>query len=120
MYALLALLLHMLVSMPVAFAIAPFSLSVGANLSTLSTLCAASAVLSMLGFFATVTYLSKRIRPVTGVMAGVFCGLMCDSLLILVARGTDFSLVLYLVLLAPTLLAVSLASMFDRPRTGWQ
>lgn len=120
MYAMLALVLHMLVSSPAAFVVAPYSIDPAANIGSLWALCGASAVLSMLGFVATATYLSKRIRPITGVFVGVMCGLMCSSLLILVARGTDFSLVLYLVLLAPTLLAVSLASMLDRSRTGWQ
>lgn len=120
MYALLIILLHVAVSSPAAFVVAPYSIDPAANAGSLWALCGASAVLSMLGFAATAAYLSKRIRPITGVFAGVMCGLMCSSLLVLVARGTDFSLVLYLVLLAPTLLSVSLASMFDRSRTGWQ
>jgi hypothetical protein len=32
----------------------------------------------------------------------------------------DYSLVTYLTLLAPTLLAITLASVLDRPKSGWQ
>ena len=32
----------------------------------------------------------------------------------------DFSVILYLTLLAPTLLAVLLGSLLDRPKSGWQ
>jgi hypothetical protein len=34
--------------------------------------------------------------------------------------GVDYSLITYLSILAPTLLAVLLASLLDRPRSGWQ
>jgi chromate transport protein ChrA len=38
----------------------------------------------------------------------------------LLTEGIDFSLVLYLAVVAPTLLAVLLASLLDRPTSGWQ
>jgi hypothetical protein len=38
----------------------------------------------------------------------------------LAMAGIDYSLILYLAILAPTLLAVLLASLVDRSKSGWQ
>ena len=81
----------------------------------------ASAALSMLGLFATARYLSRRIRPVSGITVGWLCGLVCSAILALSVDGRfDYSLIVYLALLAPALLAVLMATLLDRPKSGWQ
>jgi hypothetical protein len=118
--AILVIVVHALVSSPVALAIAPYSRDPAATSNSLWMLCIASAALSAVGFFATTTYLSKRIRTVTGLKVGLLCGLFCNAVITLVIARIDYSLVLYLALLAPTLLAVLLASLLERSKSGWQ
>ncbi len=120
MYALLAILLQAAISLAAAMAIAPYSLDLAANDETLPALSLASTVISAIGLVSTSVYLSRRLRPVSGAMVGGFCGLLCAGILGLSARGVDYSLVLYLAILAPTLLAILLAALLDRPKSGWQ
>lgn len=120
MYALLAFALHLLIGGIAASAIAPHSIDPTANEASLWTLALASAVISMLGMVATASYLAKRIAAMSGLIIGLACGVLCSILLGLTMRGTDYSLVLYLTILSPTLLAVLLATLLDRPKTGWQ
>jgi hypothetical protein len=120
MYALLALVAHVVVSSLAALVIAPYSLAPGANMKALWVLSLASAVISTIGLMATAVYLSRRLRPVSGGIVGVLCGALCGGIVGMVMQGTDFSVVLYLAILAPTLLAVLLASLLDRPKSGWQ
>jgi hypothetical protein len=116
----LVMVLHVLVSSVGAVAIAPYSMDPAATRDSLLALSMASAALSGIGFFATTTYLSKRIRTVTGAKVGLLCGLLCSAVIGLVVAAIDYSLVLYLALLAPTLLAVLLASLLERSKSGWQ
>jgi hypothetical protein len=116
MYALLALIAHAIVSSVAAVAIAPYSVAAGANMKALWVLALASAVISTIGLVSTAVYLSRRLSRVTGGIVGVLCG----AILGMVMKQTDFSVVLYLAILAPTLLAVLLASLLDRPKSGWQ
>jgi hypothetical protein len=120
MYALLMLVVHAVVSSLAALAIAPYSLDAAATSRSLWMLSMASALLSTIGLAATATYLSRRIRPLSGVQVGLLCGLVCAGLEGLALRGIGFSLVLYLVLLVPTLVAVLMASLLERPKSGWQ
>lgn len=120
MYALLALAVHATVGSLAAVAIAPYSLDPAATGKSLWTLGIVSALLSTTGLAATALYLSKRIRPHTGAQCGLLCGLVCGGLLALSTGGTRYSLVVYLAMLAPTLVAVLLASLLERPRSGWQ
>lgn len=121
MFAILAMIVHAFIGSTAALAIAPYSLDPAGNSSSLWALSVASAVISCMGLVATTSYLSKRIRPFTGLVIGLCCGLLCGALMSLVATGSsDFSLTLYLVLLFPTLLGVLLATLLDRPKTGWQ
>jgi hypothetical protein len=120
MYALLALIAHAIVSSVAAVAIAPYSVAAGANMKALWVLALASAVISTIGLVSTAVYLSRRLSRVTGGIVGVLCGALCGAILGMVMKQTDFSVVLYLAILAPTLLAVLLASLLDRPKSGWQ
>ncbi|MEO6080994.1 MAG: hypothetical protein ABIQ86_14665 [Steroidobacteraceae bacterium] len=120
MYAVIAAAVHAVVAIAAAFTIAPYSVQPIATNMHLSTLCLASAALSGLGLVSTATYLSKRIRPVSGAVVGLLCGALCSVMIGLAMAGIDFSLVLYLALLAPTLLAVLLATLLDRNKSGWQ
>jgi hypothetical protein len=120
MRTILVIVMHALVSSGAAVAIAPYSIDPAATRNSLLAVCMASAALSAVGFFATTTYLSKRIRTVTGAKVGLLCGLLCIAVIGLVMAGIDYSLVLYLALLAPTLLAVLLASLLERSKSGWQ
>jgi hypothetical protein len=121
MYAMLAIAVQALVSSAAAMAIAPYSVTVGATIRTLWTASLASTALSAIGLVGTSWYLSRRLRPTSGVTIGWLCGLLCGGILALSLKGSyDFSVILYLTLLAPTLLAVLMASLLDRPRSGWQ
>jgi hypothetical protein len=120
LYALLALLIHVAIGSLAAMAIAPYSLDPAATSRSLWTLGIVSALLSTTGLAATAMYLCKRIKPVTGAQAGLLCGLMCGGLLALTMGGMRYSLVLYLTMLAPTLVAVLLASLLERSKGGWQ
>lgn len=120
MHLILIIALHLLVSSLATLYIAPRSISEVADGTSLQMLCLASALVCAGGFFATVIYLSRRIRPVSGAVVGLLCGVMCSGVLGLSMRGIDYSLITYLSILAPTLLAVLLATLLDRPRSGWQ
>jgi hypothetical protein len=120
MYALIAILLHIIVSGSAALTIAPYSLDPAANDTTLWVLAFASAMISTVGVTATASYLSKHLRLVSGVTVGLLCGLLCSAILGLAALGIEYSLIVYLALLAPTLLAVLLAVLLDRSKSGWQ
>lgn len=120
MYAVSILFVHALFSSVVALTIAPHSPDPTASSNSLLALCLASATLCMVGFAATARYLSRRVKPWTGVLVGYGCGMLCSATIGLVFAGVRYSLVLYITLLAPTLLAVLLASVLDRPKSGWQ
>jgi Kef-type K+ transport system membrane component KefB len=120
MYAVLAAVLHAMISITAAVVIAPYSLDPTATSESLRMLCAASAIISVIGFVSTTTYLSRRVRAISWIMAGVSSGLLCGAIIGLAAAGIEYSLILYLAILAPTLLAVLLASLLVRPRSGWQ
>lgn len=120
MYALLALVIHAAVSSLAALAIAPYSIDSAASARSLWTLGMVSALLSATGLAATALYLAKRIRPLTGAQAGLLCGAVCSGLLALAMSRTQYSLIVYLTMLAPTLVAVLLASLLERPKSGWQ
>lgn len=120
MFAILAIFVHAFIGSTAALAIAPYSIDPAGNSETLWVLALASAVISCMGLLATTSYLSKRIRAYTGALIGLLCGLLCSALLGTVITMGDFSLTLYLCLLFPTLLAVLLATLMDRPKSGWQ
>jgi hypothetical protein len=120
MYALLALVIHATVGSLAALAIAPYSVDPAATGQSLWALGMVSALLSTIGLAATATYLSRRIRPLTGAQAGLLCGVVCGGLLALSMGTTRYSLIVYLAMLAPTLVAVLLASLLERPKSGWQ
>ncbi len=120
MHLLLIVAVHLLVSSVATLFIAPRSVTVTATGTSLQMLCLASALVCAGGFFATSIYLSRRIRPVSGAVTGLLCGVLCSGVLGLCTVGVDYSLITYLSILAPTLLAVLLATMLDRPRSGWQ
>jgi hypothetical protein len=120
MYAASILFVHVLFSCVVALTIAPHSPDPTATSNSLLVLCLASAALCMVGFVATSRYLSRRVKPLTGVLVGYGCGMLCCATIGLIFAGVRFSLVIYITLLAPTLLAVLLASVLDRPKSGWQ
>jgi hypothetical protein len=120
MYVVLAVIVQALLSIAAASLIAPYSLDPTSDSMSLTTLCMASAVVSGIGLFSTAVYLSKRIRPLSGGMIGLACGLLCTAMIGLATKGIDFSLILYLAILAPTLLAVLLATLLDQPKSGWQ
>jgi len=121
MYAVLAIVVQIGLSSIAALAIAPHSISVGATLQSLWSASVASTALSAIGLVATAWYLSRRLRLASGLTVGWLCGLLSSVILALSMEGSyDFSVILYLMLLAPTLLAVLLASVLDRPKSGWQ
>jgi hypothetical protein len=121
MYAMLAIVVQISLSSAAAMAIAPYSIAIGATPRSLWTVSLASAALSTIGLVATSWYLSRRLRPTSGLTIGWLCGLLSSAILALAIEGSfDFSVILYLSLLAPTLLAVLLASLLDRPKSGWQ
>ena len=120
MHLILIVAVHLVISSLATLFIAPRSISEVANGTSLQVLGLASAVISAAGFFATTVYLSRRIRPVSGAITGFFCGILCSAVLGLSIVGVDYSLITYLSILAPTLLAVLLATLLDRPRSGWQ
>lgn len=119
MRALLSLLTHLMISVPAALAVGLHPAAVIVQGQTLWGLAIASAVFCTIGFHATVLYLDKPMRLLSVVLAGYLCGVLCSALLGLTLARTDYSLVLYLALLAPTLLGVLLASLLDRSRSGW-
>lgn len=120
MYALLALVIHAMIGSLAALAIAPYSIDPAATARSLWTLAVVSALLSTAGLAATATYLSKRIRLLTGAQAGLLCGVVCSGLLALSTGRTRYSLIVYLAMLVPTLAAVLLASLLERSKSGWQ
>lgn len=120
MPTLLVAVLHAMLSNAAAMLIAHYSVDPFALISVLSTFATSSAVISAIGFAATTFYLSRRVRPATGALVGVLCGLLCGGTMVLTMSSLDFSVVPYLTILAPTLLAVLLASVLERPKTGWQ
>lgn len=120
MPAALAILLHIAISGSVAIAVAPWTPDPTATPRALWLLCAASAVLCGAGLAATAAYLGRRIRPVSATQVGLPCGLLCGAILGLTMRSVQFSLILYLALLVPVLVAITLTMLVDRPRTGWQ
>lgn len=120
MYALLILVVHAAVSTAAALAVAPYSLDPAASGKALWVMSMASALLTVVAFVATAAYLGKRISLMSGAQGGLLCGLLCAGIGAFTARGVQFSLLLYLALLAPTLVAVVLAVLVDRPRSGWQ
>jgi hypothetical protein len=120
MYALLIILVHVAISGPSAFAVAPYSLDAAATGRALCTLCMVSALLSATGFAVTATYLSRRIRLLSGAQVGLACGAVCSGIIGLALGGMRFSLIVYLAILVPTLAAVLLAALLDKPKSGWQ
>jgi hypothetical protein len=120
MPTLLVAALHAMISNAAALLIAHYSADPFATITVLSSFGTASAAISAVGFAATILYLSRRVRPATGIMVGVLCGLLCGAIMGLVMSRIDFSLIPYLTILAPTLLAVLLASVLERPKSGWQ
>ncbi len=120
MYAVLVLVVHAAVSTVAALAVAPYSMDPAASGRALWVMSMASALLCVVAFVATAAYLGKRISLVSGAQGGLLCGLLCGGVAAFTARGVQFSLLLYLALLVPTLVAVVLAVMVDRPKSGWQ
>ena len=120
MYVVLAVIVQGLFSVAAASQIAPYSLDPVATSKSLVALCMASATVSGIGLFGTALYLSKRIRPITGCAVGLLCGVLCSAMIGLTMEGIDYSLILYLAILAPTLLAILLATLLDQPKSGWQ
>lgn len=120
MYAVMALVFNALVNSGAAVLILPHSTDPTATLMSMGILALASAAVSMVGLVSTALYLARRIRPPTGALVGMLCGVVFTAMLGLLTEGVDFSLVLYLAVVAPTLLAVLLASLLDRPTSGWQ
>lgn len=121
MYAVLAIAVHAILCSVAAWFVGPRSLAVGATLESLWVLGVASAVLSNIGLVGTSLYLSRRLKLGSGLTVGWLCGLLCAAMLALsLDARMDYSLVTYLTLLAPTLLAITLASVLDRPKSGWQ
>lgn len=120
MYMLLTVVVHAAIGSLAAHAIAPYSLDPAASGRTLWVLAMVSALLSAIGFAATASYLGKRIKPFSGAQVGLLCGVMCAGLMGLTLAGMQYSLVIYLTMLAPTLAAVLLASLLQRSRSGWQ
>lgn len=120
MYMLLTVVVHAAIGSLAALAIAPYSLDPTASSGAMWTLALVSALLCTAGFAATAAYLGKRIRPFAGAQVGLLCGLSCAGLMGLTLAGVQYSLVLYLTMLAPTLVAVLLASLLQRSRSGWQ
>jgi hypothetical protein len=120
MPTLLVAVLHAMISNAAALLIAHYSTDPFAIISVLSTFGSSSAAISAIGFAATSLYLSRRVRPATGALVGVLCGLLCGATMGLTISSIDFSVVPYLTILAPTLLAVLLASVLERPKSGWQ
>jgi hypothetical protein len=121
MYAMFSIVVQIILSSAATLVIAPRSMAEGATMQALWGIAMSSAALSTVGLVATSLYLSRRLRPASGIIVGWLCGLLCSATLALAIDGTmDFSVVLYLTLLAPTLLAVLLASLLDKPKSGWQ
>jgi hypothetical protein len=121
MYALLAIVVQLILSCAAVLVIAPYSVAPGANTNSLLALSLASAVFSTIGLVGTSWYLSRRLKPGSGITVGWLCGLFCSGIFGLAVDGRfDYSIILYLSVLAPTLLAVLLASLLDRPKSGWQ
>jgi chromate transport protein ChrA len=120
MYAVMALVFNAAVNSGAALLIEPRSQDATATLVSMLMLAMASSAISMIGLVSTALYLSRRIRPSTGALVGFLCGVVFTAMLGLLTEGIDFSLVLYLAVVAPTLLAVLLASLLDRPTSGWQ
>lgn len=120
MYVVLTAVMHAVISVIAALFVAPYSLDPAATTEALATLAVISAFISAIGMLSTSVYLSRRIRPVSGAITGVCCGLLCSGIFSLTATGKEYSLVLYLSILFPTLLAVLMASLLDRPKSGWQ
>jgi hypothetical protein len=121
MYAILAFFVQMALTSATVLAISPYSIAPGADFKSLLVLGLVSAVLSTIGLVGTSLYLSRRLKPASGITVGWICGLVSSGILALAVDGRiDFSLILYLCVLAPTLLAVLLASLLDRPKSGWQ
>lgn len=121
MYALIAIVVQAILGSAAVMAVSPYSVAPGATMTSLWVLTAASSVIATLGLIATSWYLSRRLRPVTGITIGWLCGLLCSAIIGLsIDPAVDYSLITYLALLAPTLLAVLLASVLDRPKSGWQ
>jgi hypothetical protein len=120
MYAVMALVFNAMVNSGAALLIQPHSQDPTATLLSMWVLALASSAISMIGLVSTALYLSRRIRPPTGALVGLLCGVVFTAMLGLLTEGIDFSLVLYLAVVAPTLLAVLLASLLDRPTSGWQ
>jgi hypothetical protein len=120
MHLILIMAVHLLVSSLATLYIAPRSVTEVATGTSLQMLSLASALVCTGGFFATAVYLSRRIRPISGALVGLLCGALCSGVLGLSMVGIDYSLITYLSILVPTLLAVLLASLLDRPRSGWQ
>jgi hypothetical protein len=119
-YTILTLLVHALVGSAAALAIAPYSMDAAATSKALLTLGIASAFLSSTGFVGTRLYLGKRVKTFAGAQVGLLCGLLCAGILALALTRLQFSLVVYLALIAPALLAVLLATLLDRSKSGWQ
>ena len=109
---------HTLVSIGTVSAIAHFG--AGADVPSLQALCLSSAGLAGIGFAATARYLSTHMRPRSGLLAGSLCGALCGAILGIAPARLDFSLLLFLAIFVPSLLAVLLASFIDRPKSGWQ
>lgn len=120
MLALVVLVLHVAVSSAAALAIAPYTLDPVVTARSLWVMCMGSALLSVIAFVSTAAYLGKRISLVSGAQGGLLCGLVCGGVAAFTARGVQFSLLIYLALLVPTLVAVVLAVVMDRPKSGWQ
>lgn len=120
MYTLLTILVHAAIGSAAALAIAPYSIDVAATARSMWTLSMGSALVTAIGFSATATYLARRIKPLSGAQVGLLCGVVCGGILALTVAGIDFSLVVYLALLVPTLVAIVLAALLDRTRSGWQ
>src|SRR5262245_46523938 len=99
MPTLLVAILHAMISNAAALLIAHYSVDPFATITVLSTFGTASAAISATGFFATILYLSRRVRPATGIMVGVLCGILCGAIMGLTMSRIDFSLIPYLTIL---------------------
>lgn len=120
MYMLLMALVHAAVSSLAALAIAPHSPDPTATSKSLWALSMVSTLLSTIGFAATALYLATPVKPFSGVQVGLLCGVLCSGVFGLTLAGVQYSLVLYLAMLVPTLAAVLLASLLARSKSGWQ
>ncbi len=120
MYAMIAFVVHAALGSAAAMAIAPHSRAAGA---TFGSMGAVHGVRPAFDRGAGGNILGTVAAPAANHRhhGGWLCGVSCGAVLGLsIDPSLDYSVILYLALLAPTLLAVLLASVLDRPKSGWQ